>query len=92
MLRDVLCGALRVWEVEGTVEADEHGLIVAAGGATLRVVPRAPHGWLVLSGAAVQDLTPIGEHAGVPGLLRQLREELAPHAPRGRLIVGAPNV
>ena len=84
MLRDVLAGALRLWNVAGTVEADAHGFIVSAGGATLRVLPRAPHGWLVLRGAET-----VGVHAGVPGLLRQLREELAPHAARGRLIVAA---
>jgi hypothetical protein len=84
MLRDVLSGALRLWDVEGTVEADAHGLIVAVDGATLRVVPRTPHGWLVVRGAET-----IGVHAGVPGLLRQLREELAPDAQRGRLIIGA---
>jgi hypothetical protein len=83
MLRDVLSGALRLWDVEGSVAADEHGLIVAAGGAALRIVPRAPHGWLVQRGAET-----LGEHAGVPGLLRHLREELAPHARRGRLIIG----
>ena len=83
MLPDVLSGALRLWEVEGTIEADDDGWIVAAGGATLRVAPRAPHGWLVTRGAET-----LGEHAGVPGLLRQLREELAPNAKRGRLIIG----
>jgi len=87
MLRDVLSGALRLWDVEGTVEADADGLVVAAGGAALRIVPRAPHGWLVLRGAET-----LGAHAGVPGLLRHLRDELAPHAGRGRLIIGAPNV
>jgi hypothetical protein len=84
MLRDVLAGALRLWDVAGTVEAHEGGLIVTAGAATLRIVPRAPHGWLFLRGAGT-----IGVHAGVPGLLRQLREELAPHATRGRLIIAA---
>lgn len=84
MLRDVLAGALRLWDVAGTVEADADGLIVSVGGAALRIVPRAPHGWLVVRGAET-----LGVHAGVPGLLRHLREELAPHAKRGRLIIGA---
>lgn len=84
MLRDVLSGALRLWDVAGTVEADADGLIVTAGEAALRIVPRAPHGWLVVRGTET-----LGVHAGVPGLLRQLREELAPQAPRGRLIIGA---
>jgi hypothetical protein len=84
LLPDVIGGALRLWDVAGTVERDADGLIVAVGAATLRIVPRAPHGWLVVRGAET-----VGEHAGVPGLLRQLREELAPDAKRGRLIIGA---
>jgi hypothetical protein len=84
MLRDVLSGALRLWDVAGTVEPDADGLIVAVDGATLRIVARTPHGWLVVRGAET-----LGVHAGVPGLLRQLREELAPNAKRGRLIIGA---
>jgi hypothetical protein len=84
MLRDVLSGALRLWDIAGTVAADEDGFIVTAGGAALRILPRAPHGWLVMKGVHL-----VGEHAGVPGLLRQLRDELAPQAKRGRLIIGA---
>ena len=84
MLRDVLSGALRLWDVAGTVEPDADGLIVTIGGAALRIVPRAPHGWLIVRGAET-----LGVHAGVPGLLRQLRDELAPHVKVGRLIIGA---
>lgn len=84
MLRDVLSGALRLWDVAGTVEPDAGGWIVTVGAAALRIVPRAPHGWLVVRGTGT-----LGVHAGVPGLLRQLRDELAPHAQRGRLIIGA---
>jgi hypothetical protein len=84
MLRDVLSGALRLWNVTGTVEPDLDGLVVTVDGAALRIVPRAPHGWRVVSGNET-----IGVHAGVPGLLRHLRDELAPHAQRGRLIIGA---
>lgn len=84
MLRDVLSGALRLWDVAGTVEVDEDGLLVRVGEAALRVTPRVPHGWLVVRGTET-----VGEHAGVPGLLRHLRDELAPHARRGRLIIGA---
>jgi hypothetical protein len=83
MLRDVLSGALRLWDVAGTVEADEDGFIVTAGGAALRILRRAPRGWLVIQAGET-----LGEHAGVSGLLRHLREELAPHAKRGRLIIG----
>ena len=83
MLRDVLAGALRLWDVAGTVEPDADGFTIAVDQATLRIEPRAPHGWLVLRGTET-----LGEHAGVPGLLRHLRDELAPHAKRGRLIIG----
>ena len=84
MVRNVLSGALRLWNVAGTVEADEDGLIVTVGEAALRIVPQAPHGWLVVRGAET-----LGVHAGLPGLLRQLREELAPQASAGRLIICA---
>ena len=80
----VLSGALRLWDVAGTVRRVEDDLIVAVDGATLRIVSRAPHGWLIARGAET-----LGVHAGLPGLLRQLREELAPHAKVGRLIIGA---
>ena len=80
----VLSGALRLWDVAATVQCDEDGFIVATGGATLRIVPRAPHGWMIVRGAET-----LGVLAGMPGLLRQLREELAPQAKRGRLIIGA---
>ena len=84
MLRDVVRGALPLWDVAGTVEADEDGWVVAVEGTVLRIRAQAPHGWLVLRGGEI-----LGEHAGVPGLLRQLREELAPCAARGRLIIAA---
>jgi hypothetical protein len=84
MLREVLSGALRLWDVAGTVEPVEHGLLVTVGATALRIEPRMPHGWLVCEGSET-----LGEHAGVPGLLRHLRDELAPHAKRGRLIIGA---
>jgi hypothetical protein len=80
----VLSGALRLWDVAATVQCDEDGFIVATGGAALRIMPLAPHGWMMVRGAET-----LGMHAGVPGLLRRLREELAPHASRGRLIIGA---
>jgi hypothetical protein len=83
MLADVLLGALRLWDVEGTVEVDDDGLILTVGREALRIEPRAPHGWLVVQGAQT-----LGEHAGLPGLLRHLREQLAPHTKRGRLIIG----
>ena len=83
-MASVLSGALRLWDLTGTVQRDGDALIVAVEQAALRIVPRAPHGWLVMRGAET-----LGVHAGVSGLLRQLREELAPDAQRGRLIIGA---
>ena len=59
-------------------------MVVTVGAAALRIVARAPHGWLIVRGSET-----LGVHAGVPGLLRELRDELAPHARRGRLIIGA---
>jgi hypothetical protein len=76
----VLCGALRLWAVPGSVE-EQSGAIVVRG--RLRIVPDAPHGWMVFRGEHL-----LGVHAGLPGLLRALRQELAPEAPRGRLIIG----
>jgi hypothetical protein len=102
MLRDVLSGALRLWDVAGTVEPLDDGLLVTVGATALRIVPTSGSGLeLKRADAAIQDLTPVrwlvlrgaetlGEHAGVPGLLRHLRDELAPQAKRGRLIIGAP--
>ena len=82
----VLSGALRVWAVSASVEEDREGafLLHTRCGATLRIVPDAPHGWQVF-----RDEEAIANHAGLPGLLRTLRRELAPQAAAGRLIVGA---
>jgi hypothetical protein len=85
----VLKGALRLWGVDATVERAGSGLELTQAAAAfqdltpLLIVPRAPHGWLIVRGTET-----LGTHAGLPGLLRQLREELAPQAPRGRLIIG----
>ena len=88
----VLSGALRIWGVPGTVRLDgENGFVIAPGtGAEIRVCHRAPAGWAAtlrdpVSGAPV----PLARHAGLPGLLRELREHLAPDAPAGRLVIGA---
>ena len=95
----VLSGALRLWDVAATVQRHEDGFLIAIRGSglelmhadaaiqdltPLRIVPRASHGWLVFRAAET-----LGVHAGLPGLLRQLREELAPHVKAGRLIIGA---
>jgi hypothetical protein len=89
-LTRVLKGALRLWGVAATVERTASGLELTHADAgihdltPLRIVPRAPHGWLLVRGAET-----LGVHAGVSGLLRQLREELAPEISGGRLIIGA---
>jgi hypothetical protein len=84
----VLSGALRVWGVAGVVERDPErpdGFVVSTRtGVELRIAPATPHGWLV-----VRDTLPLGTHAGLPGLLRSLRDELAPGAPTGRLIIAS---
>src|SRR5262245_5140632 len=83
----VLSGALRVWGVSASVErdADQPGFVLRArSGVRMQIVPAAPHGWLVYRDARLLDT-----HAGLPGLLRSLRQELAPEAPRGRLIIGS---
>ena len=84
----VLCGALRVWGVSGSVERDPErpdGFIVSTRtGVEMRIAPAAPRGWLVL-----REAHPIEMHAGLPGLLRMLREELAPGAAGGRLVIGS---
>jgi hypothetical protein len=81
-LARVLSGALQVWGVSASVEAEaqEGEFIVRAPAMTLRIVP----GWLVF-----RDGHLLASHAGLPGLLRTLRQELAPHAAAGRLIIGA---
>jgi hypothetical protein len=81
----VLSGALRVWGVSASVELDSEGLVLRTlSGATLKITPAVPHGWLVLC-----DARPLGVHNGLPGLLRSLRQELAPEAAGGRLVIGA---
>jgi hypothetical protein len=81
----VLSGALRVWGVSASVEINSDGLVLRTpSGATLRITPAVPHGWLVLRDARALEM-----HAGLPGLLRSLRQELAPEAAAGRLIIGA---
>ena len=81
----VLSGALRVWGVSASVEIDLDGLVLRTpSGATLKIARAVPHGWLV-----VRDARPLEKYAGLPGLLRALREELAPEAAAGRLIIGS---
>ena len=80
-LARVLSGALRVWGVSASVEADAQGgeFIVRAPSMTLRIVP---------GGLVFRDGQLLASHAGLPGLLRTLRQELAPEIAGGRLIIG----
>ena len=84
----VLSGALRLWGVSASVERDSDRpdwfVLRTPSGARLRIAPATPRGWLML-----RDARPLETHAGLPGLLRSLREELAPDAAAGRLIIGA---
>lgn len=71
-LARVLSGALRVWGVCAAVEVDSNGLeLRTPSGARLQISPAAPHGWLVFRGEHL-----LAAHAGLPGLLRTLRDEL----------------
>src|SRR5512134_3356670 len=90
----VLSGALEVWGVSGMVVPDPddaNGFVISPRtGPELRVRRDAAAGWAVTlrdpaSGAEVG----LGRHAGLAGLLRRLRDELAPEAPAGRLVIGA---
>ena len=80
-LARVLSGALHAWDVSASVEEQSGAIAV---GQHLRIVADLPHGWMVFRGEHL-----LGAHAGLPGLLRTLRHELAPHAPAGRLIIGS---
>jgi hypothetical protein len=66
----VLSGALRVWGVPASVEQTD-GFVVRAPATTLRIVPDVPRGWLVFCDGHL-----LATHAGLPGLLRTLRDEL----------------
>jgi hypothetical protein len=67
-LARVLSGALRVWAVSASVEQQSGAIVV---GEYLRIVPDLPHGWMVFRGGHL-----LGTHAGLPGLLRTIRDEL----------------
>jgi len=82
----VLLGALKVWDVQASVSRDDNGFVLrTSAGMKMRIARAAPSGWRLFREARL-----LGEAAGMPGLLRLLREELAPHAARGRLIIGSP--
>ena len=90
----VLSGALRVWGISGTVTGDPDdadGFVIAPDGSpAVRLRHCAPAGWSVtLLDPVAGARMPSGRHTGLPGLLRQLREDLAPGAAAGRLVIGA---
>ena len=90
----VFSGALGIWGVTGTVDPDPedaNGFVIAPrSGPAMRVSHSASAGWaLTLCDSASRAEVGLVHHAGLPGLLRQLREELAPDAPAGRLVIGA---
>jgi len=93
----VFSGALGIWGVCGEVSGapdDANGFVIARrSGPEMRVRHDASSGWALtlrdpVSGTPVQ----LGRHAGLPGLLRRMREELAPDAPSGRLVIGAQQI
>jgi hypothetical protein len=93
----VLSGALGVWGIAGSVSPDPDvadGFVIAPGtGPALRVRHTAMEGWTVaLRDPASGRPVEIGRHAGLPGLLRRLRDELAPDAAAGRLVVGTQRI
>ena len=90
----VLSGALRLWGVRATVTLDPEDLasfvVAPDAGPAIRVRHKAPAGWTVtLRHPPPGASAPLERHGGLPGLLRQLREDLAPDAPAGRLVIGA---
>ena len=90
----VLSGALGIWGVAGTLGPDPEdpsGFVIAhRSGPEIRVRHDAPAGWAVtLRDPSSGEEVGLGRHAGLPGLLRGLREELAPDAPAGRIVIGA---
>jgi|SRR6478672_2362368 hypothetical protein len=84
----VLSGALRVWGVSASVERDPERadafVLRTQSGIRMQIAPTAPYGWLVW-----REGRSLGTHKGLTGLLRSLREELAPDAAAGRLIIGS---
>jgi hypothetical protein len=93
----VLAGALDVWGVAGTVRPDPEdarGFVIAPRtGLALRVSHHPSAGWATtLRDPVSGEEVGLGRHAGLPGLLRGLREALAPEAPTGRLVIGARHV
>src|SRR5262245_31867743 len=79
----VFSGALDVWGVAGSVgpdPEDANGFVIAPrSGPGIRVRHLAAQGWMVaLRNSASGAEVDLGCHAGLAGLLRELREALAP--------------
>lgn len=89
----VLAGACRIWGISAQIShhagAEAEFAITPAAGAPVLVRHQMPEGWAVVRQSGPQTSVPTSLHAGLPGLLRQLREDLAPDAPAGRLMIGA---
>jgi len=90
-------GALRVGGVAGSVVRDPEdadGFVIApAAGPEVRLRHAAAQGWTVsLRDPASSETVELGRDPGLPGLLRELRDELAPDAPGGRLVIGAQRI
>lgn len=92
----VFAGALGVWGVEGSVGPDPEnasGFVIAPrSGPEMRVRRLASQWNIALRDPASGETVELGGHAGLPGLLRRMREALAPEAPAGRLVVGAQRI
>lgn len=92
----IFSGVLRVWGVAGTVgtdPADANGFVIAPGTGPKMQVLHSPPGWaLTLRDPASGTDVPLGRYAGLPGLLRGMREQLAPDAPSGRLVIGTQQI
>ena len=87
-LRAFLQDCLSVWAVSGSVEADTDGVTVRADAG--RFVVRPPGGPAGPSEWTLRNRTTGEPERGFPsivGLLRSLRLDLAPAAPRSRLVI-----
>lgn len=79
----ILAGALHVWGVNGTVSSERPGAFLVLVPGHRVAVQHDGAGWTIVVRDSVE------RHAGLPGVLRSLRAELAPDAPAGRLIIAA---
>lgn len=91
-LHALLTGALAVWRVEGRVVKDDRGAVactVRTADAAVRIERHADAAdapfWEVA--ASDSDLPPL-PFAGIQGMLRAVRELLAPDRSASRLVVG----